>query len=215
MAHAYSEENFITEIAESACNGEVSKVVENGYHESSSSKSKRSQKSLHESSRESNIIRVNADGIISKDDDASQGSHMSDENEQEEIDNKSSDSMEQEDDDKSIDNDQSNEESSTGNVLRRSERNAKNQTGIFNRLSFKYDDDFEYMGNLGPKKGSIEMDPPDSGSQGKRKRKNTALVPLPFNEGLKRTMSAKTPSSHSMIPAGENNGISYNQGRWT
>jgi SHAQKYF class myb-like DNA-binding protein len=71
------------------------------------------------------------------------------------------------------------------------------------------------MGGAGAKKGAIEMDPPDPSSINKRRRKNTHVVALPLNEGLKRTMSAKTPSPNNMLSSSENTGIVYNQGRWT
>lgn len=191
MARVYTNNNVVTKGARSDSDEEVSKVDEIDHHESSSSNFKAYSKSQHDSDNESNVIQVQAEGVISKSYDISQDSPM-DENEEE---NRSDHDLQQENDNKSIDNDQSNDDGSTGNVLRRSER-ARNQNsyGIFNRRSFKYDDDYEYMGGLGHKKGAIEMDPPDSGTQGKRKRKNTTLVAVPFTEGMKRTMSAKTPS---------------------
>jgi SHAQKYF class myb-like DNA-binding protein len=91
---------------------------------------------------------------------------------------------------------------------------ARNQHG-YKRRAFKYDDEFEYTGNIGQKKGTIEMDPPGLGSQGKRKRKNTTLISVPFNEGMKRTMSEKTPSSHTALTTNDGKGVTYNQGRWT
>ena len=87
--------------------------------------------------------------------------------------------------------------------------------GLPRRKAFKFDDEYEYAGNLGQKKGPIEMDPPEPGSQGKRKRKSNNLIPSPFNEGLKRSMSEKVQSSQPALQAGENKGVVYNQGRWT
>mmetsp|Transcript_32316 Transcript_32316/g.36829 ORF Transcript_32316/g.36829 Transcript_32316/m.36829 type:complete len:274 (+) Transcript_32316:87-908(+) len=106
---------------------------------------------------------------------------------------------------------------SASNVLRRSERNQNHQSSYhaFNRRSFKYDDDFEYTGAVGLRKDPIKMDPPVTSGGVKRKKKNTGGTPQPFTEGLKRAMSAKTPSLASTLMLGENPNVTYNQGRWT
>lgn len=58
------------------------------------------------------------------------------------------------------------------------------------------------------------MDPPGTIGEVKRKKKSN-MTPAPFNEGLKRTMSAKTPNVGTSLTLSENNGVNYNQGRWT
>lgn len=58
------------------------------------------------------------------------------------------------------------------------------------------------------------MDPPGTICEIKRKKKSN-MTPAPFNEGIKRTMSAKTPSTGASLTSNENNGVNYNQGRWT
>jgi SHAQKYF class myb-like DNA-binding protein len=70
------------------------------------------------------------------------------------------------------------------------------------------------IGNGGSKKGLNEMDPPGTIGEVKRKKKGN-MTPAPFAEGIKRTMSAKTPSVGISLTSNENSGMSYNQGRWT
>jgi len=110
---------------------------------------------------------------------------------------RNSDEESQQDNSSKNNDDEISQTESGGNVLRRSERNAKNHQNSynsFNRRSFKYDDDFEYDVGVTSKKGPIEMDPPNVVMQNKRRRKNTNLIAVPFTEGLKRTVSAKTPT---------------------
>lgn len=57
------------------------------------------------------------------------------------------------------------------------------------------------------------MDPPGTIREVKKKKSN--MTPTPFTEGIKRTMSAKTPSVSTSLTSNENNGVNYNQGRWT
>lgn len=136
-----------------------------------------------ESSKHSNVIKVTAEDIIPQNDLNSQDSSMEQESDAK--------SQQMEDDD---DNDQNREENdqsndgSTGNGLRRSKRMAGNHSsyGLFKRRAFKYDDEFEYSGHIGQKKGAIEMDPPDTGSQGKRKRKNATLISVPYSDANDR-----------------------------
>ena len=89
-----------------------------------------------------------------------------------------------------------------GNILRRSERNAKNHQnsfGGFGRRPFKYDDDFEYGTGVVPK-SPVEMDPPGSIAGSKRRRKGDRLVAASFQEGsLKRSVSVKTPNTQSIL----------------
>lgn len=131
-----------------------------------------------ESSKQSNVIKVSAGDIIPQNDQISQDSNM-----EHQSDAESQQAEDDENDQNSKENEQSND-GSTGNGLRRSKRMAGNHSsyGLFKRRAFKYDDEFEYSGHIGQKKGAIEMDPPDTGSQGKRKRKNTTLISVPYNE---------------------------------
>lgn len=211
MAHVYTENNTPTNDQVVGNSGEASKLVENDRTNPSPNQENERKGSHNDSSEESNVIQVKAEGIIPQKDEISQDSHMQDEDGED-----SSPDRQQENDSKSKENEQLNDASSI-NGLRRSERMAKNQNsyGLFKRRSYKYDDEFEYTGNIGQKKGPIEMDPPGQGSQGKRKRKNTTLISVPFNSMMKRTMSEKTPSSQSNLQLAESKGAVYNQGRWT
>ena len=135
-----------------------------------------------ESSKQSNVIKVKAEDIIPQNDQNSQDSNI-----ERDSDAKSQQNEDDDNDQSSKENEQSND-GSTGNGLRRSKRMAGNHSsyGLFKRRAFKYDDEFEYSGHIGQKKGAIEMDPPDTGSQGKRKRKNTTLISVPYSDANDR-----------------------------
>lgn len=212
MAHVYSDKNYDSHADRSASDDETSKVDEKPSYASAGEKIQESKNSEENSLEDGNVIRVTANGMSSKKDEDSQDSHEGDDED-----------MESEDESQHGNEHKSNEyepsqTDSTGNVLRRSERNAKNHQNSyssFNRRSFKYDDDFEYGVTLGPKKGSVDMNPPGSLGGNKRKRKANVLMAGPIQEGMKRSMSAKTPSNHPTLSSSENNGVVYNQGRWT
>lgn len=212
MAQVIADKNFASEADRKNLDAEASKVEESSPYKFGLEKIQESKHSDENYPEESNVIRVTANASPSDKEDQPQDSEM------EKNDDSDSDNESQHGNEHKSNEYEPSQTDSTGNVLRRSERNAKNHHnsyGVFNRRSFKYDDDFEYGTNVGVKKGSIEMDPPGSLANNKRRRKNTSLVAAPFNEGLKRTMSAKTPSNHSTLITGENNGVVYNQGRWT
>lgn len=92
------------------------------------------------SDEEDNIIRVKAEDLLSQDNDISHDSKMDSEE-------GSNQEYQNENERKSNDQDHSQSDSAS-NVLRRSERMAKNNNQgsyrTFNRRSFKYDDEFEY-----------------------------------------------------------------------
>lgn len=181
MAHVY-ENNFSEQGEDAPIMCEASKLDDIDHLEMESPRSHSLKSSIAESSKKSNVIKVNAQDIISQNDEISQDSNMEGEDE-----GHLSPDRDQDDDEQSKENEQSND-GSTGNGLRRSKRMAGNNNsyGLYKRRSFKYDDEFEYSGHMAHKKGTIEMDPPELGSQGKRKRKNTTLISVPYSDGTDR-----------------------------
>jgi len=212
MAQVYTGKNSDSLMNREANDAEASKVDEQVDFTHPTEKVQESKQSDDNDEGANNVIRVfDGNHEDSKEDD-SQDSDMKDD------DQSASDGDSQHGNERKSNEYEPSQTDSTGNVLRRSERNAKNHQSsynAFNRRSFKYDDDFEYGGNLASKKGGIEMDPPGTLASNKRRRKANALMSTPFNEGLKRSVSTKTPSTHATLVTSENNGIIYNQGRWT
>jgi SHAQKYF class myb-like DNA-binding protein len=211
MAQVYTDKNSDSKLNRENSGSETSKVDEKMQYEQIDGKIQESKDSEENDPEESNVIRVSANELMEKKDDDSQ-----------DVDMQNDEPSPSENDSQHGNEHKSNEyepsqDDSTGNMLRRSERNAKNNHGSYNtfgRRSFKYDDDFEYGTGLAPKKGSIEMDPPGSMNGNKRRRKTTGLA-TPIQEGLKRSVSMKTPSNQATLTTSENNGVVYNQGRWT
>ena len=213
MAQVYFDKDSAPKTLGEADIRETSKVEEMP-RSSSVSKHDQEAKNCEESSpKESNVIRVTANAASSEREDDVQDSVMDSED-----DKNSANSSQHGNEHKSNDCENS-QPDSTNNMLRRSERNAKNHQnalGGYGRRPFKYDDDFEYGPNIGAKKTAPEMDPPGSTSSNKRRRKASQMAATPFAEGsLKRSASAKTPSSHATLTSNDNNGVTYNQGRWT
>jgi len=163
------------------------------------------------SPEESNVVRVTA-GVLHSDGEIDQNnSHLMD------VDEKHSQNSYQRGNENNSENSDLYQREVNANFLRRSERNVKNSQssyGVNGRRPFKYDD-FEYGPNIGQKTG-LEMNPPVSVTNVKRKRKASATIPPPFEEGtIKRSQSTKLPSNHTPLASPENNGVAYNQGRWT
>lgn len=180
MAQVFNE-NLVSQDEISDISSEHSKIEEQNQIDGKSSANESSSNSNKESSDGSNIIKLNADGTIIEKDENSQDSNMD-----EEHNNNSSQDRDDYDDNESKENENSND-SSSGNVLRRSKRMAGNHNSYgYQRRSFKYDNEFEYTGNIGQKRGAIDMEPPEQGSQGKRKRKSTTLNTLAYNDGAER-----------------------------
>jgi len=160
---------------------------------------------------ESNVIRASSEGLHSD------GEAHHNNQDMMEVDQKGSEISSQRENEHKSDDTNLFQHEVNANFLRRSIRNAKNSMNSYaagGRRPFKYDD-FEYGHNIKHKAG-LEMNPPGSVTSTKRKRKACAMTPVPFPEGIiRRSVSAKTPSSQAVLPSTESNGVIYNQGRWT
>lgn len=213
MAQVYFDKDSASKTHGEADKIETSKVDETPRSASVSQSEQEAKNCEESSSKESNVFRVTANAASSE-----KGQEVQDSDMNSQDDGQSENSSQRGNEHKSNDYEPS-QPDSTNNMPRRSERNAKNHQnalGGYGRRPFKFDDDFEYGPNIGAKKPLPEMDPPGSTSSNKRRRKASQMAPAPFTEGsLKRSVSAKTPSSHATLTSGDNNGTSYNQGRWT
>ena len=210
MAQVYNENNMPRKAERLAEDPEASKCNDFVPTPSNNERDQESKNSDESSHHESNVIRVSASGLHS-DEDNSDDVGMS-ARDQEESDHISQRGNEHKTNEAEL------FQNDPNNNLRRSERNAKMNSqssyGIFGRRPAKYDD-FEYGTNIG-QKGNVEMNPPGSVGSNKRRRKTSQMTVAPFPEGgMKRSMSAKTPSNHATLTSTENNGASFNQGRWT
>lgn len=210
MAKVYNEKTMPRKAGRASADPEASKVEELVPVPSAVGKDQESKNSDEGSHEESNVIRVTASalGSIGGDDQKAEVNKVS---------RKDSEMSSQRGNEHKSNDAESLNNDTNGNILRRSERNAKNNQssyGAFGRRPFKYDD-FEYGPGIG-QKSNVDMNPPGSVTSNKRRRKASHMTAAPFPEGgMKRSMSAKTPSTHASLTSGDNSSPSYNQGRWT
>lgn len=211
MAKVYNDKTVPIKAGRVVADSEASKVDEFKQASSPGGKEQESKISDESTPQESNVIRVSACDLQSDEEVHLQDVKMTD------ADKKVSENGSQRGNEHKTNDAEFFQHDPTGNILRRSERNAKNNQssyGSFGRRPFKYDD-FEYGPNIG-QKANVDMNPPGSVNGKNRRRKTSHMVAAPFQEGtMKRTLSAKTPSSHATLTSTENNGVVHNQGRWT